>query len=290
MKSHGLRLVLRLAVTALALAPWAAFAAAAPGQSASSATYFLLGTGQASGGTCGSATYVLGVAVGGGLAPEPAFSTTYRLVGGVNALADTPVAGQPWLSAAQPAFGPLLGGTVHTLHGHELALGATSQVTIGGRTATVTGRANDRLVVTLPAQAAPGWQPVRVTNGGGTGHLSPHAIGVLPMTEKAHAITPGQPFRLTYRGNPGDLFFFALATGRLPGPLPIGPFHHGLELDPARLIGSVFGPFAVTDPSGLFHFDWPAGIHFPRPLYFQMLGYSATPGYAPASFTNTISL
>jgi len=61
-------------------------------------------------------------------------------------------------------------------------------------------------------------------------------------------------------------------------------------LPPVLLIGDVAGPFTVTDPAGVFHFDWPAGINFPRPLYFQILGHSSNAGYAPGSFTNTISL
>jgi len=261
----------------------------AAAQSASSPGYFIASIEPASGGECASTGYRLEASFGAGVVPERVSSTSFRLDGGFNAVLDVSVGGQVWLSGVSPLYAPLLGGTAHTIHGHELALGPATNVTIGGRAVPVSSRADDHVAIQLPAQVAPGWQPVVATNGGGTATLQ-RGIGILPMAETSPpAIENSRPFRITYRGTQGDLFFIAVAWMKLPFSLGVSPYHHGLELNPGTFVGLI-GPFPVLDPSGVAHLDLP-GVPFPRPLYVQMLGLpAANPGYQPGSFTNTLSL
>lgn len=264
--------------------------AASAQQSASSPTYFLPGAERAPGGQCASTNYRMEVAIGVGIVAQLANSTNFRLRGGFNAVSQVPIAGQPWLSGALPRYGPYLGGTTHFLHGYELNLGTSTNVTIGGRPATVLGRWPDRVQVKLPAQTAPGWQPVVAVNTGGTAHLSPHGIGILPLCETGWAIEIGQPFRVTYRGTQGDFIYVVVATGKFPFPVPIPPYNYGLELNLGALVG-LLGPIPVTSPTGEFHLDFPAGIPLVRPIYVQMLALPiGSPGYQPGCFTNTIAL
>jgi hypothetical protein len=266
------------------------FASGAAAQAASSATYFLPGAELGSGGVCTSTTFRLEASFGSGVVAARADGTSTRLLGGFNAAIEAPALGRPWLTGVRPLHGPLLGSSARfTVHGTELDLGTTTNVTIGGRAATVLSRAQDHVVVTLPAQSAPGWQPVTATNSGGTAVL-PKGVGVLPMVEKPHAIEIGRPFRVTYRGTPGDIVFLAVASAKFPFTISVPPYHHGLELNIGALLGPVVGPFPVTNPSGEFHLDFP-GFSFVRPIYVQMLGLpTANPGYAPGSFTNVIGL
>jgi len=268
-----------------------AFAAAASAQqSASSPSYFLPGGERAPGGQCASTNFRMEVAVGAGAVAQLSNSANFKLLGGFNAVSDAPVTGRPWLSGASPMYGPYPGGTTHFLHGHELALGAATNVTIGGHAATVVNRWPDRVQITLPAQSSPGWKPVTAVNTGGTAHLSPHGIGILPMCETGWAIEIGQPFRVTYRGTPGDIVLVAVTSDKLPSVLPIPPYNYGFELNLAAIVGLI-GPFPATSPTGELHLDFPAGIPLIRPMYVQMLGLTTgSPGYQPGCFTNTISL
>jgi len=264
------------------------FAASFAAQPASSTTYFLPGSEAASGGACGSTTYKLEASFGDGVVATRAVSSNFRLDGGFNAVLDATVGGRPWLTGVMPLYGPLLGGTAHTLHGTELHLGPATNVTVGGKAATVLARTNHEVRVTLPPQPAPGWQPVTVTNAGGT-DLMPRGLGVLPLLEKAHAVASGQPFRLSYRGTMGDLFFLAAAGSKFPFPIAIPPYHHGFQLNLGALL-AFLGPFPVTDPSGVFHLDFP-GIPIAAPIHVQLLVLPiGKPGYEPGSFTNVISL
>ena len=285
----GMRSIRPVGTALAVLAVSLLLSTAGPAQSASSSTYFMPGNERAPGGQCTSTNFRMELAMGAGMVPQDTNSTNFKLLGGFNAVSDAPMAGAPWLSGASPLYGPILGGTTITLHGHELNLGAATSVAIGGKPAAVLSRSRDNVVVTLPAQDAPGWQPVAAVNGGGTSYLSPRGVGILPMCELAWPVDMGQPFRITYRGTVGDIFYMAVATAKLPGPAPLPPYHHGLELNIGTL-WNIVGPIPVTDPNGEFHMDIP-GIVFPRPIYVQMLGLpTMTPGYAPGSLTNTISL
>jgi len=278
------RLVLFLAVALLSALPAGRLTA----QAASSPTYFLPAAEVGDGGASASTNFQLTATLGSGPAEEQADSSNFRLLGGLNAATDAPTTGRPWLTGVVPRFGPFLGGTIHTAHGTELDLGAATSVQTGGRIAAVMSRARDQVKLTLATQAAPGWQTVRVTNGGGTATL-PRGIGILPMADKPQPILSGKPFRITYRGTQGDLFYLAIAGGKLPFAFAVPPYHHGLELNPALLI-DVIGPFPVTAPNGEFHFDFP-GIPLPRPLFVQMLGLpTSNPGYAPGCLTNAMEL
>jgi len=257
-------------------------------QVASSTSFFVPGLERAPGGQCASTNFRMEICVGGGVVLQPLFSSNFKFLGGFNTVSDTPITGHPWLSGASPMYGPFLGGTTHTLHGHELNLGAATTATVGGHTATVLSRARDHMKVRLPGQTIPGWQPVTATNPGGTAHLI-KGIGILPMVEKAHAIEVGQPFRITYRGTQGDVVVIAVTTAKMAAPVPFPPYLHALEVDFGSLVDHI-GPLGVTDPSGELHIDIP-GIFFHRPIHVQMISLPVSnPGYAPGCFTNTITL
>ena len=266
------------------------FAAGLPAQATSSTNYFIPGAEPANGGVAASTSFRLEASFGSGVVADRSDSANYRLLGGFNAAIEAPTTGQPWLTGVRPLYGPILGSAgPFTMHGTELDLGSATNVTIGGRAATVLARAKDQVNVTLPLQPAPGWQPVTATNAAGTAHLT-RGIGILPMVDRPHAIEINQPFRVTYRGTRGDIVFLAVAGGKFPFAISIPPYHHGLELNIGALIGPVVGPFVVTDPNGELHLDFP-GIPFVRPIYVQMLGLPvSSPGYAPGSFTNVMAL
>jgi hypothetical protein len=145
------------------------------------------------------------------------------------------------------------------------------------------------VTIKLPAQTAPGYKACTATNTGGTAHLGPKGIGVLPLLELAWPIEIGRPWRITYRGTRGDIIYIAVTSARLPGAIPIGPYHHGFELNLGGYIGLI-GPLPVTATDGTLSLDFP-GFFFFRPIYVQVLAVPAVPaGYNPGCFTNTVSL
>ena len=259
-------------------------------QSSSSSTYFLPVGEQASGSSCTSSKFKLDASFGSGVVPQHSTSENFKLLGGFNAAIEAPTIGMPWLTGVLPLYGPILGSIVpFTIHGTELDLGTVTSITIGGRSAPVMGRKKDLVQVQLPAQPAPGWQPVTATIPNIGSSTLPEGIGILPMIEKAWAIEVNQPFRITYRGTQGDIIYIAVAGAKYPFPAPIPPYNFGLELNFGALLGFV-GPIQVTNPSGEFHLDIP-GIPFIRPIFVQMLGLPiGNTGYQPGCFTNTISL
>jgi len=263
-------------------------AAPAGAQAASSPTYLLVASEVAPGGRCVSTGFRLDLALGAGGVAPPASSANFRLPGGFNAALDVTTTGSPWLTGVSPPYAPILGGTVHSLHGAELDLGAATNVTVGGAAATVTARFKDRITITMPLQQTPGWQPVVATNSGGTATLA-RGIGVLPLVEMPRPFVANEPFRITYRGTPGDVVYVVVTGARLPFAVTIPPYNHGLELNLGTLLGLV-GPLPVFDPSGLAHLDFP-GLNPGAPVYVQMFGLpAANPGYAPGTFTNVIKL
>jgi hypothetical protein len=276
------------ALAGLAVAVVTLSARPGSGQAASSPTYLLVGAERAPGGTCATTNFVLDVAIGAGVVPERTASTSYVLLGGFAAALETVRNGAPWSSGVSPLVGPLLGGTAHALHGADLDVGPSTSVLVGGVSASVTGRAADRVAFTLPAQAAPGWKAVAATTTGGTSTL-PNGIGVLPLVETPQPVAVNVPFRVTYRGTQGDVVYLAVANARFPVAIPVAPYHFGLGLHPGALLG-VVGPLPVLAPDGVLHLDFP-GLPLPRPLHVQMLGIPvASPGYGPGSFTNVLDL
>jgi len=256
-------------------------------QAASSPGHFLVGGELAPGGDAVSPGWRLTGSFGSGVTATRAVSANHVLVGGFVAGLDASVPGRPWLTGAVPRYAPYHGGLSVSLHGTELSLGATTTVALGATPAAVTSRARDQVAITVPAGLAPGWRAVALTNSGGTA-LLPRGVGILPMAEKNRAVAMGEPFRITYRGFPGDVVFLAVATHSLPFAITIPPYHHGLELNPASLIG-LLGPLPVTGPAGDLNLNFP-GITFTRPVAIQMLGLHTRPALGPGSFTNVLDL
>jgi hypothetical protein len=147
-------------------------------------------------------------------------------------------------------------------------------------------RTDATLQTVLPRQPRPGYQPVTVQNANGSSTL-PKGLGVLPLIDLPLAHQANVPIVLRYQGAPGDLFVLTLALGTLAVPLPLPPFHHGLQLDLFTL--AVLSPIAVSDPSGVLNLKLPA-IAPAQPIWFQGLSITRDPGWFPGSFTNAVRL
>jgi hypothetical protein len=182
-----------------------------------------------------------------------------------------------------PRFATLRGQGAVVLHGTEMNFGTPPVLTIGGQTAPLLVRSNDKLTTTLPIQTAPGWRPIVASNSLGTTTL-PRGVGVLPMLDFPDAPAPALPSRLEVRGRQGDALVLLAALGAIP-PLPFRPFGHGLQLDLVTLL--LLPPFVITDPQGVFSIQTPAGT--PVKVFLQALVLTSDPGYAPGSFTNVVS-
>lgn len=263
-----------------------AFSTSVKSQAASSKSFFLTSSEIGPGGTCVSQGFRLTAGFGDGVVASRVVSKGYVLTGGFPATLDAKLALQPWLTGLRPLYAPLKGGTALTLHGTELALGANTGVQIGTKTAIVSARTRDTVKATMPVGLEPGWQSVTVTAGGQTSTLQ-RGIAVLPMLELVSAAEPLLPFTVQYRGAKGDVVVLLAGVTRLPFTVPVSPFQHGLELNPAAML--VLDPAVVSEPSGVLQTPLPA-LPWARPLLFQAITLSQNPGYSPGSFTNLISL
>ena len=273
---HAFTILLTLSLLAEALAA----------QAATSPRYLLLGAETAPGGDATSAKHKLHGRLGEGVVAQRATSSRYVLVAGAVGALEAPTTGRPWLTAVRPLYGPLKGGAALSLHGTELTLGTGAAVTVGGAPATVLSRTRDRIRATMPAQKAPGWQPVTVTAGGATSTL-PAGIGVLPMMELERPAQPLEPVTIRYRGAAGDLVVWMLGAGNGPFKVPLPGYGHAFELNLFAFI--VLTALPVTSPDGTFALPLPA-LPWSRPLHFQGLVLSVHPGWSPGSFTNVVKL
>ena len=278
---------MRALITAIGTA-WLSIATAGalPAQRASSETYFLVSAEHGSGGTSQTAQYVLTAAQGSGVVAARAVSGSYVLEGGFVSTLAVPVTGAPMLTGVLPRFATMRSGAAISLHGTELDLGPIPTVLVGGQPAAVAARTTATITTTLPAQPAPGWQPVEVQSALGSAVLS-KGIGVLPMLEAPRPVQSNVPGEIVYRGSAGDLMVLIFALGPSPVPIPLPPFGHALEVD---LLTSLWAPpVPVTDPSGVSRFAIPA-IAASAQIHVQAFGLSSDPGYAPGSFTNAITI
>jgi hypothetical protein len=209
-------------------------------------------------------------------------SATYVLEGGFPALLDAPVLGRPWLTGVQPFFVPQTGNPTLTLRGTEMYLGPVPTVTIGGQIAPVGGRTADQMLVTLPDQPAPGFQPVVVTNSLGATVLN-QGVGVLPLLERREPLNDATPFEIRYQGTQGDFVFLAIGFGVTPTPYELPGYRYSLQLEPSGIILSNF--YFVGAADGRFTIAGPP-IPFFDVFTLQALVISEAPGYAPGSWTN----
>ncbi|MBL8751992.1 MAG: hypothetical protein JNK15_01720 [Planctomycetes bacterium] len=277
-------LALRFAAAVSLLAAFGSAQHTTP-NSASSPTYFLSAIDFGSGEDADTLLYRLRGEQGAGVVTEPdAASATYRMRGGFLGALTAPVTGQPWLTAARPFFLKPAGNGNLTLHGTELWLGPTPTITIGGQTAPVIARTVDQMLVSVPNQPVPGFQPVVFSNTAGSTVL-PEGVGVLPMVEKREPLDGASPNYLRIHTMPFDVVLLILAESQGPG-FQVLDFHYQLLLNPATVIFT--DAFFVADPDGKTTIPIPP---FPTGLvHVQALAVTADPSYYPASFTNPVAL
>ncbi|MBZ0150976.1 MAG: hypothetical protein K8J09_05535 [Planctomycetes bacterium] len=253
--------------------------------SAASQTYFMAAIELGSSADADTPLYRLRGSLGEGVVAEPhATSETYALRGSFFGASTAPVLGQPWLTAAAPFYVRRLNDGTLTLRGTELWLGPTPTVTVGGQPAAVILRTVDHMVVALPDQPVPGFQPVTFTNSAGTSTIR-EGVGVLPMMERREPFNGADPNYLRVHTLVNEFVLLLLAAG--PGPdIQLLDFHHVLQLDP----GSVFiaTSIFVTAADGMTTIPLPP---FPPGLvHVQALTVTADPDDTPGSFSNALAL
>jgi hypothetical protein len=274
-----------LALPLLALAPLTAqqqFSGAS-----SSSNYVISSVELGSGEEADTLLYKVQPSQGAGVVVEPdCASATYVITAGFPAVLDATVTGSPWMTAVRPFFVPQFGNPTVRLHGTEMFLGSTPTVTIGGQPAAVGGRTVDEILVTLPDQPVPGFQPVVVTNGLGSTILT-EGVGVLPLLENREPMNTATPIEIRYQGTQNDLMILALGFGTTPTPLTLPGYGYSLQLEPSGLITSTF--YFVSSPDGRLEIHGPA-IPFVGLFHVQALVLTDNPGYAPGSWTNATVL
>jgi hypothetical protein len=255
------------------------------GNAASSPTYFMAAIDFGSAEDTNTLIYRLQGSQGSGVVTEPdAASPTYRIRGGFYGALTSPVLNQPWLTGARPFFLKRTGNGNLTLHGTELWLGPTPTVTIAGIPAPVITRTVDQMVVAVPTQPVPGFQPVTFSNAAGTTTL-PEGVGVLPMIEKREPLNGDDPNYIRIHTLPFDVVLLVL--GQLQGPgIQILDFQYQLLLDPNFVVFT--DAFFVADPDGKTTIPlppYPSGL-----ISVQALAVTADPSYFPGSWTNVVAL
>jgi len=255
------------------------------GNSASSATYFMAAVELGSGADADTLLYRLQGSQGSGVVVEPdSSSLTYRMRGGFYGALTSPVLGQPWLTGATPFFVKQLGNPNLTLHGTELWLGPTPVMTLGGQLAGTILRTAHQMVVSVPDQPVPGYQPVVFTNTAGTTRLN-EGIGVLPMIEKREPLNGTDPNYIRIHALQTDIVLLVLSGAPSLG-IQLFDYRHYLLLDPNQVL--FLDAFFVGDPSGKTTIPlppYPSGL-----VWVQALAFTLDPGYAPASWTNAVAL
>ena len=255
------------------------------GNAASSSTYFITAIDLGSSEDADTTLFRLRGSQGGGVVTEPdAASPTYRIRGGFYGALTAPVLSQPWLTGSQTFFLKPTGNGQITLRGTELWLGPTPTVTIAGLTAPVVARTVDQMVVTVPDQPVPGFQPVVFSNSAGTSILN-EGVGVLPMIEKREPLNGTDPNYIRVHTLANDIVLLVL--GQLQGPgIQILDFRYQLLLDPGFIVFT--DAFFVADPDGKTTIPlppYPSGL-----ISVQALSITADPSYYPGSWTNVVAL
>lgn len=252
---------------------------------ASSQSYFLSAVEFASGSDSNTLLYRVQSSQGTGVVTEPdAASATYRIRGGFTGALTSPVLGQPWLTGVLPYYVKPSGNGNLTLHGTELWLGPSPLITVGGLAATNVVRTVDKMVIAMPTQPVPGYQPVTFTNAAGTSTL-PEGVGVLPLVEKREPLNGFDPNFVRFRAQQGD--FVVLVVGlALSAPLQVLDFQYQLLLDPNQV--TLTDLLFVGNPDGTITiplFGFPTGI-----AHVQVLALTTDPAYAPGMWSNVVLL
>ncbi|MFN3242375.1 MAG: hypothetical protein ACE37K_12775 [Planctomycetota bacterium] len=255
-----------------------------PGQS-SSQTYYMVSTEFGSAEAATSLLYQLQGSQGSGVVNEPhAVSQTYQMRGAFYGASTAPVLGQPRLTAARPFFVRRINNGQLSLTGTELWLGPTPTITVGGQNATVITRTVDEIVVSLPDQPEPGFQPVTFSNPVGTTTLE-EGVGVLPMLQRREPLNGVDPNYLRIDTLPNNVVLLALATDLGPGIQTLN-FGFQLLLDPSSVFFT--NAYFVADPDGRTIIPLPPFP--PGMLHAQVLDVTADPDDFPGSWTNVVSL
>ena len=252
-----------------------------------SQSYFLSAVEFGSNNESDTLFYKLRSSTGGGIAVEPdASSTGYRMRGGFYGAMTAPMLGSPWVNGASPMFIKPSADTSLTLHGTELWLGSEPVVMVGASQASVVSRSASQVRVTVPAQPVPGYQAVTFTNSTGSTRLEV-GVGVLPMIDTRELLNGWDQNQLRFHASQGDFVIFGLAPLLYPAGIQIADWKHRFLLEPNQV--TFTDSFYIGDADGKFSLKIPA-FFATGEVHCQALVISDEPSYAPASFTNVITL
>ena len=151
---------------------------------------------------------------------------------------------------------------------------------------SVVSRAVDEITATASLQLKPGYQPVTLTTGAGSSRLDA-GVGVLPMIDTPEPLNGWDPNALRFHVSQGDFLIFGLASRVLPVGIQIEDWNHSLLLDPNDIV--LTDSFFVGDPEGKLTLTIPPFFASGQ-VHCQALVITNDPTYAPASFTNVLSL
>lgn len=192
----------------------------------------------------------------------------------------------PWVTGVTPRFVKPSGAPTIQLRGSQLAAGSNPVVEIGDAVATVISRAGDQVSATVPTLAVPGYKSVTLTTSTGSSRLD-SGIGVLPMIDTPEPLNGWDPNALRFHVSQGDFLIFGLGMTLSTVGLQFEDWKYRLMLDPNDIV--LTNAYFVSDPEGKLTLAIPpffaSGV-----VHCQALVITNDPSYAPASFTNVLSL
>jgi IPT/TIG domain len=262
-------------------------AAVAAQGAAGSQNYFMSSVEFAAGNEGTSSLYQAQSISPSSLSIEPGASSAACVSsGGFLGALQVPLVGVPWVTGVTPRFVKPSGSPTILLHGSQLAAGSQPVVEIGGAVATVVSRAGDQLSATAPPLPVPGYQSVSLTTSTGSSRLE-SGIGVLPMIDTPEPLNGWDPNALRFHVSQGDFLIFGLASRLSPVGIQFEDWKHLLLLDPADIV--LTDSYFVADPEGKLTLTIPPFFASGQ-VHCQALVITNEPSYAPASFTNVLSL
>lgn len=260
--------------------------AAAQGASGSQ-SYFLSSVDFGIGNEGVSSTYQAQVISPQSLSIESgAVSNAYASGGGLLGSLQVSFVGLPWVTGVSPRFIKPSGNQNIFLHGSQLSAGAQPSVEVGGLAATVVARSGDQLEASVPAQSVPGYKSVALTTTSGSSRIEA-GIGVLPMIDTPEVLNGWDANALRFHVSQGDFLIFGLASQLSSVGIQFEGWNYRLMLDPNDIV--LTDSYFVADPEGKLTLTIPpffaSGV-----VHCQALVITNEPSYAPASFTNVLSL
>ena len=109
----------------------------------------------------------------------------------------------------------------------------------------------------------------------------------MPMVETREPLNGWDPNSLRFHVSQGDFVILGLATSLFPAGIQIADWNYRLLLDPNEIV--LTDSYFVGDAEGKLNLNIPAFFASGQ-VHLQALVLTNDPTYAPASFTNVLSL